>query len=169
MRYGQISLEREQSARLLGWGIRFFLAAALTASQTPGGYAPFALGCVAAAGPGADGAAALVGAGVGALLFLDFADALPFLATGILILTAATAFQGSRLLAGKRVLPLTAAGRELLLSALRATGMPGADVCAALDALRGRAAVMLRAGDRSGMRESGAVLAQWCRMKEDAQ
>ena len=66
-------------------------------------------------------------------------------------------------------LPLTAAGRELLLSALRATGMPGADVCAALDALRGRAAVMLRAGDRSGMRESGAVLAQWCRMKEDAQ
>lgn len=63
-------------------------------------------------------------------------------------------------------LPLTAAGRELLLSALRATGMPGADVCAAL---RARAAVMLRAGDRSGMRESGAVLAQWCRMKEDAQ
>ena len=118
MRYGQISLEREQSARLLGWGIRFFLAAALTASQTPGGYAPFALGCVAAAGPGADGAAALVGAGVGALLFLDFADALPFLATGILILTAATAFQGSRLLAGKRVLPLTAAGMSLAVGGI---------------------------------------------------
>lgn len=63
-------------------------------------------------------------------------------------------------------LPLTAAGRELLLSALRATGMPGADVCAGL---RAKAAVMLRAGDRSGMRSSGAVLAQWCRMKEDAQ
>ncbi len=110
MRYGQITLEREQSARLLGWGIRFFLAAALTASQTPGGYAPFALGCVAAAGPGADGAAALLGTGVGALLFLDFADALPFLATAILILTAATAFQGTRMLAGRRVLPLTAAG-----------------------------------------------------------
>ena len=43
MRHGQIKLEGEQSARLLSWGIRFFLAAALTASQTPGGYAPFAL------------------------------------------------------------------------------------------------------------------------------
>lgn len=63
-------------------------------------------------------------------------------------------------------LQLTAAGRGLLLSALRLTGMPGTDVCAALRAM---AAVMLRAGDRSGMRESGAVLAQWCRMKEDGQ
>ena len=91
MRYGQIILEREQSARLLAWGIRFFLAAALTASQTPGGYAPFALGCVAASGPGAGGIAALVGAGLGALLFLDFANALPFMATAILIFTTATA------------------------------------------------------------------------------
>ena len=30
-------------------------------SQTAGDYAPFALGCIAAAGPGADGAAALLG------------------------------------------------------------------------------------------------------------
>ena len=65
MQHGQITLEREQSARLLSWGIRFFLTAALTASQTPGGYAPFALGFVAAAGPGAGGIAALAGAGVG--------------------------------------------------------------------------------------------------------
>ena len=86
MQHGQITLEREQSARLLSWGIRFFLTAALTASQTPGGYAPFALGLVAAAGPGMNGAAALAGAGLGALLFLDFADALPFLAVGVLIL-----------------------------------------------------------------------------------
>ena len=49
MEHGPITLGKEQSARLLGWGIRFFLAAALTASQTPGGYAPFALGLVAAA------------------------------------------------------------------------------------------------------------------------
>ena len=110
MRHGQITLEREQSARLLAWGIRFFLAAALTASQTPGGYAPFALGCVAAAGPGAEGIAALVGAGVGAALFLEFADALPFLAAAILILTAATAFRGLRLLEGPMALPLVAAG-----------------------------------------------------------
>ena len=37
-----------QSGRWLNWGIRFFLSAALTASQTAGGYAPFALGCIAA-------------------------------------------------------------------------------------------------------------------------
>ena len=91
MEHGPITLRKEQSARLLGWGIRFFLAAALTASQTPGGYAPFALGLVAAAGPGMNGAAALAGAGLGALLFLDFASALPFLAVGVLLLTAATA------------------------------------------------------------------------------
>ena len=94
MRYGQITLEKEQSARLLGWGIRFFLTAALTASKTPGGYAPFALGCVAAAGPGGSGLAALAGAGVGAVLFLDFADALPFLATAVLIFTTSTALRG---------------------------------------------------------------------------
>ena len=30
--------DRRRSAQLLAWGIRFFLAAALTASQTPGDY-----------------------------------------------------------------------------------------------------------------------------------
>ena len=60
MGHGQIVLGQEQRRRLLAMGIRFFLAAALTASQAPGGYAPFALGCVAAAGGGASGAAARV-------------------------------------------------------------------------------------------------------------
>jgi len=80
--------------RLLGWGIRFFLAAALTAPQLPGGYAPFALGWTAAAGPGGDGIAALLGTGVGLALFLDFGSALPHLAAAILICTAATALRG---------------------------------------------------------------------------
>jgi len=118
VRYGQITLGREQSVRLLGWGIRFFLAAALTASRASGGYAPFALGCVAAAGPGVDGAAALIGTAVGALLFLEFEEALPHLAAGVLILTAATAFQGSRLLSGRRVMPLTAAGIALAVGGI---------------------------------------------------
>ena len=109
MEHGPITLGKEQSARLLAWGTRFFLAAALTASQTPGGYAPFALGLVAAAGPGMGGAAALAGAGLGALLFMDFASALPFLATGVLILTAATAFQGSQRLTRPGVVALTVA------------------------------------------------------------
>ncbi len=108
MAHGQITLEHEQSVRLLGWGIRFFLAGALTASQTPGVYAPFALGCVAAAGPGADGLAALTGTAVGAALFLSFGDALPFLAAGLLVLTATTAFRGTRAAQQNWFLPLTA-------------------------------------------------------------
>ncbi len=109
MRYGQITLELRQPARLLSWGIRFFLAAALTASQIPDGHAPFALGCIAAAGGGGEGIAALAGAGLGAALFLDFSDALPFLATGILILTAATSFRGTVLQKRPLFMPLTAA------------------------------------------------------------
>lgn len=118
VRHGQIKLEGEQSARLLSWGIRFFLAAALSASQTPGGYAPFALGCVAASGPGSMGGAALVGCVVGAALFMDFAQALPFLAAGVLILSAATAFRDLRLLETKWFLPLTAAGLFLSVSGI---------------------------------------------------
>lgn len=106
--HGQLSLERRRPAHLLAWGIRFFLTAALTASQTPLGHAPFALGCVAAAGAGGGGAAALAGAGAGALLFLDFADALPFLAAGILILTASASFQGLRLRERPLFMPLAA-------------------------------------------------------------
>ena len=108
MEHGQITLRREQAAQLLGGGIRFFLAAALTASQTVGGYAPFALGLVAAAGPGFGGGAALAGTGVGALLFMDFAQALPHLGIAVLILTAVTAFRGSKTLARPKVLALTA-------------------------------------------------------------
>lgn len=118
MEHGQITLGREQSARLMAWGIRFFLAAALTASQTPGNYAPFALGCVAAAGPGAAGAAALAGVAAGALLFLDFAGALPCLASGILMLTAATAFRGSKTLAQPKILALTAMGLFLAVNGI---------------------------------------------------
>lgn len=113
MEHGPILWERRETTRLLEGGIRFFLAAALTASQTAGGYAPFALGLVAAAGPGIPGAAALAGTAAGAMLFLDFVDALPHLAIAVLILTAATSFRGSALLSSRRVQALTAAGLAL--------------------------------------------------------
>ncbi len=117
---GQMILGRERPGRLLGWGIRFFLTAALSAAQTPGGCAPFALGAVAAAGPGADGAAALAGAGIGALVFLDFSQALPFLAVGVLLLTAATAFQGVERLNRPLAVALTAAGLSLAVGGIYA-------------------------------------------------
>jgi len=106
---GQITLDRQRTMQWIGNGVRFFLAAALTASQTVGGYAPFALGFVAAAGPGMPGAFALTGTGLGALLFMNFADALPHIAIAVLILTAATSFQGNGFLARPKVLAWTAA------------------------------------------------------------
>ena len=102
-------LDRQRTARWVGNGVRFFLAAALTASQTAGGYAPFALGLVAAAGPGMAGSFALMGTGLGALLFMDFADALPHVAIAVLILTAATSFQGNAFMKRPHVLAWTAA------------------------------------------------------------
>lgn len=108
MEHGQITLDRQRTARWLGGGVRFFLAAALTASQTAGGYAPFALGLVAAAGPGTAGAAALIGTAAGALVFMDFTAALPHMAIAVLILTAATSFKGSAFLTQPKILAVTA-------------------------------------------------------------
>ena len=118
MGHGQIILGQEQRRRLLAMGIRFFLAAALTASGTPGGYAPFALGCVAAAGGGPLGAAALAGTGLGAVLFLRFSRALPHMAAAVLLFTAAQAFRGSRLLTKRRTVALTAAGLFLAVGSI---------------------------------------------------
>ena len=98
MQHGQAILERERTGRLAGLGVRFFLAAALTAGQTAGGSAPFALGWITAAGPGAEGAAALAGAFAGAALFLPFSRALPFLAVAVLITAASAALGGTWLL-----------------------------------------------------------------------
>lgn len=44
MDYGALTAARLRSGQWLHWGIRFFLAAALTASEAVDGYAPFALG-----------------------------------------------------------------------------------------------------------------------------
>lgn len=60
--------------------------------------------------------------------------------------------------------PLTPAGRQMIIDALRLTWQN----CAALacSALRAQAAVMQRTGDTSGFHQAGAVLAQWCDRQE---
>ena len=120
MEHGQNTLNKEQSQRLFSWGIRFFLASALTAGQSPGNYAPFALGYLAAVGPGAEGTAALAGTFTGALLFLDFEDALPHMAAAVLILAAAIAFRGIRTLTQPGVVTATASGMVLGISSIYA-------------------------------------------------
>ena len=144
MGHGQIILGQEQRRRLLAMGIRFFLAAALTASGTPGGYAPFALGCVAAAGGGPLGAAALAGTGLGAVLFLRFSQALPHMAAAVLLFTAAQAFRGSRLLTKRRTVALTAAGIFLAVGSIYViqslSPLDNAAPCAAAAVLTGLSA-----------------------------
>jgi len=60
--------------------------------------------------------------------------------------------------------PLTDAGRQLILEALRMSSQrqPSTGV----DALRTRGAVMQRTGDISGMHEAGAILLDWCSRSE---
>ena len=115
MHQEQTVIRPEQSARLLGWGIRFFMAGGLTAAQLSDGSAPFALGCVAAAGQGGDGIAALLGTAVGALLFQPFETALPHLAAAILILTTTFALQGTRWMRPPEAVGLWAGGLTFLV------------------------------------------------------
>ena len=57
---------------------------------------------------------------------------------------------------------LTQDGRQLIIEALRLGWQPMKQAGNGLDALRARAAVMLRRGDDSGFHEAGAVLLDWC-------
>ena len=58
---------REAVGRILVCILRALLGALLSGAQVLGGYAPFAVGAVGAAGPGWEGLGALVGVGLGAL------------------------------------------------------------------------------------------------------
>jgi len=137
----KLVLERPQSVRLMGWGIRFFLAAALTAAGLPTGGAPLALGCVAASGGGGNGIAALAGTGLGTLLFLPFEQGLPHMAAAVLLVTAAAAFQGLTLLRRPWVTPACAAALFLVVHLIYVfqspdplEGLPGCLTAAALTA-----------------------------------
>ena len=83
---------RETIGRILVCAARTLLAMLLAGGRLFGGYAPFAVGFVAGAGPGWEGLAALVGAAWGALLFLDFPHALRASACCVLLFTANNAF-----------------------------------------------------------------------------
>ena len=112
--------QETRNALLMACGARLFMAAALTGNQILGGYAPFALGCVAAAGPGIGSFSALCGAALGAFFLMDFADALPFLAACTLIVAASVAFRGNRVLTSPGVTSLSAAALFLSVGAIYA-------------------------------------------------
>ncbi len=87
-----LALRRETVGRGLTYMSRALLAALLAGARIYGGYAPCAVGIVAAAGPGWEGLFALVGAGLGALQLLDFPHALRTMACSLLLFTANNAF-----------------------------------------------------------------------------
>lgn len=62
--------------------------------------------------------------------------------------------------------PLTQAGRQIVVEALRLTWLEPEALLAGLPALRAQAAVMLRGGDRSGLHEAGTILKEYCEQED---
>ncbi|MBR3640476.1 MAG: stage II sporulation protein E, partial [Oscillibacter sp.] len=147
MEYGYAVRKEPQYARWIGLGVRFFLSASLTAALTVGGYAPFALGCIAASGAGMEGVSAFLGGLSGALLLLPFSGLLPFAAAGILIVTASAAFRSAPFWSRRAVMPLCAAAMTLAVGAvtvLRAASQEALVSCLAAAGLTGAAAWFFR-------------------------
>ena len=120
------ALRRETIGRLLVCLSRTLLGALLAGAQFFGGYAPFAVGMVGAAGPGWEGLAALVGAGLGALVLLDFPHALRTMACSVLLFTANNAFCELKAYRKKFFLPALTAGLVLVVEAIYAVRSGGA-------------------------------------------
>ena len=97
MKRGELAVKLERWEPLAPCAACFLLTAVLCGAQLFGGYAPFALGLVAAAGSGKRGLTALLGGVAGALVFLDFSHALRTLAVAVLLDTCLvdTSPQGS--------------------------------------------------------------------------
>ena len=93
----------------LFYALRFFRAAILAGSQIFGGYAPFALGFVAAAGSGMEGLCALLGLLTGALLLMPFTAAMKYIAIAILIFSVSMAFFDTKLYQKNAFLPMVTA------------------------------------------------------------
>lgn len=124
---------RETIGKLLVCMARTLLAMLLAGARLFGGYAPFAVGMVAGAGPGWEGLSALIGAATGALLFLDFPHALRCTGCCVLLFTANNAFCEGK--AYRRIWFLSAMTAAMTVAveavyALRSGGAEGVVNCA---------------------------------------
>lgn len=121
-------------------------AALLLTAAAPGGqYAPWALAAVAAAGVGWPGLLAVVCAGLGALLFMDFQPGLRHTAAALLIFCANTALCNTRLYRRPRFRPMAAvcaAGLTQLPYLIQRGGRQWALCMASLALLYGAAALL---------------------------
>ncbi len=115
-----VSLRRETLGRLLVCLTRALLGALLSGASLFGGYAPFAVGLVGAAGPGWEGLSALAGVLLGALALLDFGHALRTAACCVLLFTANNAFCELKAYQKPVFLPALTAGLTLTVEAVYA-------------------------------------------------
>ena len=147
MKRGELAVKLERWEPLAPCAACFLLTAVLCGAQLFGGYAPFALGLVAAAGSGKRGLAALLGGVAGALVFLDFSHALRTLAVAVLLYTANNAFCETRWYRSRRFLPAITALMYLAVELvyLLQAGADRAALCLLSIALAVLAAVCARA------------------------
>lgn len=147
MKRGELAVKLERWEPLAPCAACFLLTAVLCGAQLFGGYAPFALGLVAAAGCGKRGLAALLGGVAGALVFLDFSHALRTLAVAVLLYTANNAFCETRWYRSRRFLPAMTALMYLAVELvyLLQAGADRAALCLLSIALAVLAAVCARA------------------------
>ena len=147
MKRGELAVKLERWEPLAPCAACFLLTAVLCGAQLFGGYAPFALGLVAAAGSGKRGLAALLGGVAGALVFLDFSHALRTLAVVVLLYTANNAFCETRWYRSRRFLPAMTALMYLAVELvyLLQAGADRAALCLLSIALAVLAAVCARA------------------------
>ena len=102
------------------------LVFALSAARVGGIYAPWALAAAAVSGGKSRGLWALLGAGVGALVFFDFQTGLRFAASAVLIYSANMAFCDTKMYARKGFAPLLAAVALLLVQSVYLVGRSAA-------------------------------------------
>ena len=146
MKRGELAVKLEKWERFVPCIICFLLAAVLFGARLFGGYAPFALGLIAAAGSGRRGLSALAGGVLGALLFLDFSHALRALAVALLLYTANNAFCETRWYRHRLFLPISTAALYLSVEFvyLLQSGLDEAAQCLLSIALAVLAAVCCR-------------------------
>ncbi len=106
---GRVVLRSAALVRAVECAIRLLLGALLAGAEIFGGYAPFGLGFVAAAGSGLDGFCALLGACFGYLVLQGLPVGLRYVAAAILVYAVAFAFYDIRLYRRSWFMPLTAA------------------------------------------------------------
>ena len=136
----------DKPAALQRWLLRGALTFALSAAQIGGLYAPWGLAAAAVSGGKGEGLCALLGAGLGALVFFDFQTGLRFAASAVLLYCANLAFGDTRLYEKRWFTPLLTVTTLLLVQSVYLVGRGASQwaLCGAAAAIAAAAALALR-------------------------